>query len=109
MVPFMSEELDEIIKQAFTIVEKESRKEEYDNGKIEKWRTMLEDYLVKCASYLDQTFKFTFYVSLQQNCGNAINVAVGGFFQPDLDGFTTGHWENDDIQIDVIVMAFSVQ
>ena len=109
MVPFTSEELDEVIRQGFTVIEKESQKEEYDNGRLEVWKGMLEDYIVKAASLSDKPFKYTFYVSVQQNTGDAAYMAMGALFQADFDGHTSAHWENDDILVDVTVMAFSVQ
>ncbi|OQV12248.1 hypothetical protein BV898_13510 [Hypsibius exemplaris] len=109
LIPFTSEELNEIIKQGFTVLEKECQKTDYDNGRLELWKTMLEDYIVKGASFLDKPFKFTFYVSIHQNTGDAMHLSLGAFFQANFDGYTTGHWENDDIQVDVVIMAFSVQ
>lgn len=109
VIPFTSEDIDELIKQGFTFIEKECEKEVYDNGKVKVWKTIVEDYIVKKIIGLEKPFKYTIYVSVSQQSGDGLDMTMGGFFQPDVDGYTTGHWENDDVQADVAVMAFSVQ
>ncbi|XP_055335251.1 dynein light chain Tctex-type 1-like [Paramacrobiotus metropolitanus] len=109
IVPFNAEEMDELIKQAFTLVEKECEKEEYDNGRVKVWRSLVEDYLVRKVMGLERPFKYCFYVSVMQNSGDGGNVVLGGYCQPDVDGFTSGHWENESVLVDVVVVAFSVQ
>lgn len=109
IVPFSSEEIDEVIRQGFDFVAKEIEGEEYDNGKVEHWKTLLEDHIVRVVSASNQPFKFTFYVSVCQNSGDAMHISLGGFYENSYDGYTTGHWENDDVIMDVIVMAFSIQ
>ncbi|GAV06984.1 hypothetical protein RvY_16886 [Ramazzottius varieornatus] len=109
IVPFSSEEIDEAVRQAFDLLAKEVEREEYDNGKVEYWKTLLEDHLVRVISNSNQPFKFTFYVSVCQNSGDAMHISLGAFYENSYDGYMTGHWENDDVIVDVVVMAFSIQ
>ncbi|KAA6373052.1 MAG: hypothetical protein EZS28_031423 [Streblomastix strix] len=104
--PFPSDELREITRDIFNQTFQGTV--EYQSSRIDFWTSSIVEGILKKLSMLKHQYKYCITCTISQNVGAGMTSSTASLWDKSTDSYLSETWNNDTIQVFVVVFGFAL-